>query len=200
MSSLADCPSCGRKIKIPEQLQGKQVKCPSCSTTFQTAEDPVDAVAVPGSAPRVDAVQPQKLKDERAEHEDERELVSEKRKKFCFECGEKIRDNARVCPHCGVEQPRDKSPGTDVDPEVRKQASNKIAAGICGILLGYLGIHKFILGLTTPGVIMLLVSLLTCGVGAAVMSVIGIIEGVIYLTKSDEDFYEIYIVGKKGWF
>ena len=47
---------------------------------------------------------------------------------------------------------------------------------------------------------MLLVSLLTCGFGAAPMSVIGIIEGIIYLTKSDEEFYQTYVVGKKGWF
>ncbi|HBF33466.1 TPA: hypothetical protein DDW35_02760 [Candidatus Sumerlaeota bacterium] len=76
----------------------------------------------------------------------------------------------------------------------------KIPAGICGILLGALGVHKFILGYTTEGIIMLLVSLLTCGVGATVMSVIGLIEGIIYLTKTDEDFVNTYVQGHKGWF
>jgi TM2 domain-containing membrane protein YozV len=75
-----------------------------------------------------------------------------------------------------------------------------MAAGLCGIFLGALGIHKFILGLVTPGVIMLLVSLLTCGIGAIPMGIIGLIEGIIYLSKSDEEFYETYVVGKKGWF
>jgi hypothetical protein len=75
-----------------------------------------------------------------------------------------------------------------------------VAAGICGILLGALGIHKFVLGLTTPGVTMLLVSLLTCGFGAIPMGIIGLVEEIIYLTKSDEDFYETYVVEKKGWF
>ena len=85
---------------------------------------------------------------------------------------------------------------------VSPQASggNKIAAGICGILLGSLGIHKFILGLTTPGLIMLLVTVLTCGCGGIVMGIIGLIEGIIYLTKSDQEFYEIYVVQKKPWF
>ncbi|MBI1899964.1 MAG: TM2 domain-containing protein [Planctomycetia bacterium] len=78
--------------------------------------------------------------------------------------------------------------------------NKKLAAGICAILIGHLGIHKFILGLTTPGIIMLVVSLLTCGVGALVMWVIGIIEGIMYLTKSDEEFYQLYYVQKKGWF
>jgi TM2 domain-containing membrane protein YozV len=87
---------------------------------------------------------------------------------------------------------------TQVSPE--SFAGNKLAAGICGILLGSLGIHKFILGLTTPGIIMLLVSLLTCGIGAIPMGIIGLVEGIIYLTKSDEEFYRLYGVEKKGWF
>jgi TM2 domain-containing membrane protein YozV len=82
----------------------------------------------------------------------------------------------------------------------RPDASKKVAAGVCGILIGGLGIHKFILGLTTPGLIMLLVTLLTCGIGGIVMGPIGLIEGIIYLTKSDEEFYQTYIVGKKAWF
>lgn len=81
------------------------------------------------------------------------------------------------------------------------QESKKIAAGICALLLGTLGVHKFILGYTTEGLIMLLVSLLTCGLGATVMWVIGIAEGIIYLTKTDAEFAAIYENGnKKGWF
>lgn len=80
------------------------------------------------------------------------------------------------------------------------RASNKMAAGICGILLGGLGIHKFILGYTQAGLIMLLVNLLTCGFGGIVMHVIGIIEGIIYLTKSDEEFVRTYVDGRKEWF
>jgi len=79
-------------------------------------------------------------------------------------------------------------------------ASKKIAAGICGILIGGLGVHKFILGMTTPGLIMLLVTVLTCGLGGIIMGPIGLIEGIIYLTKSDEDFYRTYVVEKKAWF
>jgi TM2 domain-containing membrane protein YozV len=86
------------------------------------------------------------------------------------------------------------------DPAVRDAASKKIAAGICGILLGSLGVHKFILGLTTPGVIMLLVSVCTCFIASPIMGIIGLVEGIIYLTKSDEDFYRTYFVEQKGWF
>ena len=86
------------------------------------------------------------------------------------------------------------------DQAVKDFAGKKIAAGICGILLGGFGVHKFILGLTTPGIIMLVVTLVTCGMGAAITGIIGLVEGIIYLTKSDEDFYQQYAVEKKGWF
>ena len=85
-------------------------------------------------------------------------------------------------------------------PTMREFSGNKIAAGVCGILIGSLGIHKFILGLTTPGIIMALVSVLTCGVGGLVMSVIGFIDGIVYLSKTDEDFYQTYAIEKKPWF
>jgi TM2 domain-containing membrane protein YozV len=89
------------------------------------------------------------------------------------------------------------------DPSMPSQqdvSSKKVAAGICAILLGSFGVHKFSLGITTPGVIMLLISVLTCGIGAAATSIIGIIEGIIYLTKSDQEFYQEYMVNKKPWF
>jgi TM2 domain-containing membrane protein YozV len=87
-----------------------------------------------------------------------------------------------------------------MDDGVQAFSGKKLAAGICGILLGHLGIHKFILGLTTPGIIMLLATLLTCGIAWPVMHIIGIIEGIMYLSKSDEEFYRLYAVEKKGWF
>jgi TM2 domain-containing membrane protein YozV len=79
-------------------------------------------------------------------------------------------------------------------------ASKKLAAGICGILLGSLGIHKFILGYTKEGVIMLLITVLTFGIAGMITGVIGLIEGIIYLTKSDADFVATYVTSKKGWF
>jgi TM2 domain-containing membrane protein YozV len=83
-------------------------------------------------------------------------------------------------------------------------ASKKIPAGICGILLGCLGVHKFILGYTVEGIIMLAVSIVvgifTCGIGAGVVGLVGLIEGILYLTKSDEEFVRIYVQNKKGWF
>jgi TM2 domain-containing membrane protein YozV len=83
---------------------------------------------------------------------------------------------------------------------VASRASNKIPAGICGILLGSLGIHKFILGYTGAGLVMLLVTILTCGIAGVVMHLIGLIEGIVYLCKSDEEFVRTYVDGRKEWF
>ncbi|GAB5401052.1 MAG: hypothetical protein Aureis2KO_26370 [Aureisphaera sp.] len=73
--------------------------------------------------------------------------------------------------------------------------NKKILAGILAIVIGGLGIHKFILGYNKEGIIQILLSFL-CGIGG----IIGIIEGIIYLTKSDDEFYQTYQVGKKPWF
>ena len=75
-------------------------------------------------------------------------------------------------------------------------AEKKIVAGILGILLGGLGIHKFYLGYTKEGIIQIVITICTCGAG----SILGLIEGIIYLTKSDEDFVKTYVNAKKGWF
>ncbi|MDM7958833.1 MAG: TM2 domain-containing protein [Synechococcus sp. WH 8007] len=81
------------------------------------------------------------------------------------------------------------------------EASNKkLAAGLLAIFLGSFGVHKFVLGYNTAGLIMLLVTVLTCGVAGFVMGVIGIIEGIIYLTKSPEEFESIYLQNSKEWF
>ena len=80
------------------------------------------------------------------------------------------------------------------------RASNKIPAAICGIMLGGLGIHKFILGYTGAGLIMLLVSVISCGTLYPVMHLIGLIEGIIYLTKTDDEFARVYVDNRKEWF
>ena len=79
-------------------------------------------------------------------------------------------------------------------------ADKKVVAGILGILVGGLGIHKFMLGYQKEGLTMLLVSVLSCFTLYGFMHVIGIIEGIMYLTKSDEVFVREYIYGRKGWF
>jgi TM2 domain-containing membrane protein YozV len=92
-------------------------------------------------------------------------------------------------------------------------ADKKIAAGLCGILIGGLGIHKFVLGYQQEGIIMLSVNLVSiillivsCGLlfplafVSMAVGIVGLVEGIIYLTKSDEEFVNTYIINKKPWF
>jgi len=114
-------------------------------------------------------------------------------KKFCSNCGTATQPNQILCVKCGVSLA---TSGAGIG------GKNKIIAGVLGILLGSLGIHKFYLGYTKQGVIMLLVSILTSWtwIGPSIIWTIGLIEGIIYLVKSDEDFYATYVQGKKKWF
>lgn len=60
------------------------------------------------------------------------------------------------------------------------QAKNKILAGILGVFLGAFGLHKFVLGYKMEGLIMLLTSILSGGTLAPVVTIVGLIEGLIY--------------------
>lgn len=79
-------------------------------------------------------------------------------------------------------------------------ANKKLIAGLLGIFLGAFGIHKFFLGYQKEGLIMLLATVITCFIAGFAMSIIGIIEGIIYLSKTDDEFEQTYVVNKKGWF
>ena len=79
-----------------------------------------------------------------------------------------------------------------------------VAAGLLAIFLGSLGIHKFYLGYNTPVFIMLAVtivgSIFSLGIAGLAMVVISIVEGVLYLSKSQTEFEQVYVFNKKEWF
>jgi TM2 domain-containing membrane protein YozV len=133
--------------------------------------------------------------------------------KPCPGCGTQNPGINVRCTNCGTILPASPMPMQHVPRPAGAApagAEKKIAAGICGIVLGGLGVHKFILGYNQEGIILLsvyLVSIIltfvTCGIALPLVfvpSVIGIIEGIMYLTKSDEEFVQTYIVNKKPWF
>lgn len=78
----------------------------------------------------------------------------------------------------------------------KEQKDKKLIAGLLGIFLGSLGVHKFYLGYTKEGVIQLVGTIVTCGFA----SIIGLIEGILYLIKTDDEFVATYVIGRKGWF
>jgi len=119
----------------------------------------------------------------------------------CPNCGINLDDGAKFCASCGYEI----SPGSNnqernqefdtadnvVEPEVVRtpvvQSSDRIIAGILALLFGGLGIHKFYLNDTNMGLVYL------CFCWTGIPEIIGFIEGIIYLTSTDEEFQERFV-------
>ncbi len=135
-------------------------------------------------------------------NEDLGDDLKDKAKKMADEASEKagefaddVKDSAKEFSDSAKEEWNKVTNSTD---------NKKMLAGLLAIFLGAFGIHKFILGYTKEGVIMLVATVIlmivTCGVFGWVVGIVGVIEGIMYLTKSDEEFYNTYQAGKKPWF
>jgi len=96
---------------------------------------------------------------------------------YCSSCGEVIKERAEICPECGVRQ---RGGSGDHDKE-------RTVAGIFAILLGAFGVHKFYLGKVGQGIIYLIFF------WTLIPGIIGFIEGILYLTKSEEEFQRKYV-------
>lgn len=86
---------------------------------------------------------------------------------FCQYCGAETQPQAFVCVKCGVRL-----------ASAPLLGRSQLVAGLLGIFVGGLGVHRFYLGYTAIGVAQLLVTFATCGLGA----VWGFIEGILILT------------------
>ena len=146
-------------------------------------------------------------------------LRAEPPQSFCRNCGRNVNPAAIACPGCGLPPLTSSNfcghcgattqPGQIVcltcgsalqTPPVPK---NKVTAGLLAIFLGGLGVHKFYLGYSKAGAIMLAVCIVGAfffGFGPLAAWVIGFIEGILYLSKSDSEFAATYVTGKREWF
>ncbi len=133
---------------------------------------------------------------------------------YCPNCGSESDEGARFCKNCGkaMSDAGRFEPETGGRPgytaQLPRPAKSKVAAGVFALVLGGLGIHKFYLGYTGPGVILLLGSIISVVlwilligfIGTIAIGTIVLIEGILYLTKTDEEFHNTYVVNKKDWF
>jgi predicted Zn finger-like uncharacterized protein len=75
MPTTVDCPSCSRKLRIPDELLGKKVKCPTCGNTFTAsggAAPPVEEEEAPSPPPRAAARRPVAPRPEEEEEYEDR--------------------------------------------------------------------------------------------------------------------------------
>ena len=112
--------------------------------------------------------------------------------KYCASCGTQLEDDVAFCTGCGAPQNSEEKP---TDTNVSNQNStnsgtvpqnnqtppkSKMVAGLLGIFLGGWGIHNFYLGNTGRGIAQIIVTIVTCGIGALWV----LIEGILILTGS----------------
>ena len=152
---------------------------------------------------------------------------SKEKKIFCSNCNAEVQPGSKFCTKCGTVIEQNKSsnemsskdrlarsstvnvslgrqPSQYSDPSWDDIKSKRLSSGLLGIFFGAFGAHKFVLGYTQEGLIYLGVSILggiiTCGGAFGVTSILALIESIMYLTKSPEEFKRTYIDNKKGWF
>lgn len=106
-------------------------------------------------------------------------------------------------PHYGYQR-QAQTYGQQAYNQQNVTTKDHVAAGLLAIFLGALGVHKFYLGYNTSGFIMLAVTILggifTFSIATWVVWIIAIIEGIIYLTKTQSEFEQIYVFNKREWF
>ena len=102
-------------------------------------------------------------------------------KVFCQACGESMSAAAHACPKCGHP-----NAAATVIPSAQQQVpgppKSRIVAGVLGLVLGGLGVHKFYLGNVGLGIVYLIFF------WTFIPAIIGFIEGIIYLVQSDDEF------------
>ena len=90
-----------------------------------------------------------------------------------------------------------------LDKNVNSSDKSKVVAALLAFFLGGFGFHKFYLGCTASGIIMLLVFILgfiLLGIPSVIIALIAFIEAILYIVESDDDFQEKYVDNKKCWF
>lgn len=139
--------------------------CPNCG-----ASNPSYAPAAPaGTAPVTPTETPSAAAPEQTKS-------SSYNSKFCSGCGNTIHVSASTCPQCGKAQAGAGATG----------GRDKSIAAVIAIFLGTIGAHHFYLGNNLLGILYLFF----CWTG--IPTLLGFIEGLIYLVSSDENFNKRY--------
>lgn len=113
-------------------------------------------------------------------------------KNFCRNCGNGVTAQQIICTKCGCSLGAAATRGQVPGQSTNSDSPNKVTAGLFAIFLGPFGIHKFYLGSWGWGIIYCVFTAITCGYGAIITGPMGLVEGIIYLTKSDENFAATY--------
>lgn len=203
-SKFHPAPNCNTALSVATQHLGQEVECPTCQQAF-TAKIP--KFLKPAGRDSGSNAESENVDDERP---------SKRKSKTDSDDGERLSKRKSRRAEDDDDEEDDDRPRKKSKKRRRSNVESKrIIAGVLALVLGGFGAHKFVLGYTNAAVIMLVTSLvgvmgffggmcctlpfILC-IGNIAMSIIGIIEGIMYLTKSDAEFIETYQLDRKEWF
>jgi TM2 domain-containing membrane protein YozV len=83
-------------------------------------------------------------------------------------------------------------------PTFPTTTAKRLADALLALLFGIFGVHKFSQGNTGAGWTRFFITC-TC-IGIYVTALTGVMESILYLTKSNEEYDHLYLVQKKAWF
>ena len=149
-----------------------------------------------------DAKSAEKMKQTMKEMSEEARILAERAKEKAKEIAGNLDESTKEFQEEAKSTAADFKEGAReaYDDLTSKKENKRLLAGIMALLFGGLGIHKFLLGYNKEGFIMLALSIISFGYLFPVMVLVGWIEGIIYLTRSDLEFYRTYQLQKKAWF
>jgi TM2 domain-containing membrane protein YozV/RNA polymerase subunit RPABC4/transcription elongation factor Spt4 len=155
----------------PNEKNSDEKFCHACGRIMN-----IDANHCPDcGAPQNLASEPTKTLIESVETRDTK--IAGANQVYCGGCGKIIHSTAINCPHCGAQK---FSTGSQTS------SKDKTVAGLFAILLGGLGVHHFYLGNVLLGIIYLVFC------WTFIPMIVGFIEGIVYLSQSDESFARKY--------
>lgn len=195
---IAPCPKCSARLTVGINDLGAEVECPYCKTVYKAARG--DAL-VPVPSPADDFASLGDGDDEPPPSQRRGGKASKRGRRGDDDDDDRPSKRKRDDDDDDDEEDEDDRPSrrskrrkTSRRSGRSNEESKRTMAGILALLVGGFGVHKFYLGYTTAGVIMLL---LAC---TGVTGFIALAEGIIYLTKTDDEFIEMYQENTKEWF
>jgi hypothetical protein len=133
-----DCPTCGRTLRLPDDLAMATAQCPSCATTFPVSQAASVAAAAQG-LPRIKPLRPVEVPVP------DQPPPSPGDQRRCPYCREDVPACAAFCRHCGEELAAEDE---RVPPWERPEALRRDVAAHRGVLILTLGV----VGLIASGI------------------------------------------------
>lgn len=169
---IHNCPQCGQQYSTEEKVS--PVKCPNCGTEINVTypdEQP------PGYQQQQQPGYQQQQQQPGYQQQQQQPGYQQQQPGYQQQGYQQPGQQYAAKPHVNY--------GNVFDPG--PSGKSRGVTALLALLLGWLGIHYFYVGKTVPGVVFILVSVVTCGSLTAIAS---LVQGVLLLTSTTEEDFE----------